>query len=226
MKKILFISVILSSLFISCSKDGDDDTEEPVSQVYLNTNPGSSWLFESIDNAGVDPTEEYTVTSTNRDTTADGKTYHVYTNSISQNEYNRKSGNEYFAYQALPFDITASNSENLYLKAGASVNSSWSQQYPISYMGVDFTIKLTNRMLEKGLTKTINGQTYTDVVHTKTDVSVSGLPPGTLKITTDIHQYYAPNYGLIESNTKIEIDALGDIQSTDITTRLKSATLL
>ncbi len=70
------------------------------------------------------------------------------------------------------------------------------------------------------------GVVYTNVVHVKTDISIGGLPPGTVSFTTDIHQYYAPRYGLIEAKNKIDITVLGTTESTDMTTTLQSSNLL
>ena len=226
MKKILFGTLALSSLLLfSCNKD-DGPGEEPVSEVYLNTTAGSTWQYEVIDNTGTDPVQNYTLTSTNRDTTADGQSYHVYENSIEVNEYHRKSGNDYYAFQPMPLELNSTNIANLYLKAGATVNSSWSLTAPVDFSGFSFSVKITHTLVGKGLTKTVNGTTYNNVMDVKTDIGLQGLPPGTVTLTTDIHEFYAPGYGLIERNARANIDFLGTTETMNVTTRLKTATLL
>ncbi len=226
MKKLLFGGIFLSVLAISCSKDGDDEDTTPA-ENYLHTTAGSTWNYRTVDNTNPGTPEDYTRTSTSRDTTINGKTYHIYTNSSSgESEYNGKSGNDYFIYQALPAELGGTNEENLYLKAGAAVNASWNQTYPIDVSGFSINAVVTNKIVEKGISKTVNGIAYTNVIHVKTDIAISGIPPGLVTFTTDIHQYYAPRVGLIQSNTKIDVDFMGTIESTDMTTTLQSSNLL
>lgn len=232
MKKLLSGALLLSLFSVSCSKD-DGGGGGGTAEVYLNTAVGSSWTYQDYDNTtpGAPPTE-YTVTSTNRDTTvapsAGGKTYHVYTNtSTSTSVYNGKSGNDYSAFEALPDALGGTTVDNLYLKAGAAVNASWTQNYAVNVMGFPITVAATNKIIEKGISKVVNGTTYNNVIHVKTDLAIGGLPPGFVTFTTDIHQYYAPNYGMIETNAKIDYTITGSpTQTTDVTTRLKTATLL
>jgi hypothetical protein len=70
----------------------------------------------------------------------------------------------------------------------------------------------------------VNGLTYNDVIHVKTDIAVAGVPASAL--TSDIHTYYAPNAGIIENTNKINLNYFGVVSNTDITTRLKTAVLL
>ena len=226
MKKVLLGGLFLSLFAISCSKDGDDG-EEPVTAVYLNSKAGSTWNYETTDNATPGTPETYTLTSTNRDSTVNGKSYHVYTNSSSgASEYNNKTGNDYYRFQALPADLGGQNVEELYLKSGSAVNASWTQSFNIPAGIITFMLTNTNKIVEKNISRTVNGTLYNNVTHVKTDVAISGLPPGTVTITSDIHQYYAPNYGMIEANIKFTVDFMGSQQVTDVSTKLKSATLL
>ncbi|RYG21164.1 MAG: hypothetical protein EOO07_03285 [Chitinophagaceae bacterium] len=227
MKKLLFGAIFLSILTISCSKEGDDD-EGTTSQVYLHSTSGSTWNYRTVDNAGPGtPATNYTLTSTSRDTSINGKNYHVYTNSATgESEYNGRVNNDYYLFQALPDELGGSNIENIYLKAAASANASWTQSYPITAMGFPITVKIINTIVEKGMSKTVNGTAYADVIRVKTDISITGLPPGTITLTTDINQYYAPKVGMIETSSKIDVNILGTAQSTNETTTLQSATLL
>lgn len=226
MKKLLFGGLFLSLMAISCSKDGDNEDTTPA-ENYLHTTPGSTWNYRTVDNANPGTPEDYTRTSTNKDTTINGKSYHVYTNSSTgESEYNGKVGNDYFIFQALPDELGGTNVENLYLKANAAVNGSWNQAYPIDVMGFSITATLTNRITEKGISRTVNGVVYNNVIHVKTDIAIGGLPPGTVTFTTDIHQYYAPGVGLIEAKNKIDVSVLGTTESTDMTTTLQSSNLL
>ena len=78
-------------------------------------------------------------------------------------------------------------------------------------------------IIEKGLTKVINGITYKNVIHVSTTISSSAIPSASL--TSDIHSYYAPNYGLINNNTIVHLDYAGVKQDVNIATSLISASL-
>ena len=229
MKKILFGAVLLGSLFVSCSKDGDDDLIiDPVSETYINTAAGSTWTYEETDNT--DPgsgVSAFTIVSTNKDTTVNGKTYHVYTSSDGGSTYNGKSGNDYAAFESLPSELGGANVDNIYLKSAAAVNSSWVQTYTLNYSGFPLTVNITNTIVGKGLNKTVLGKSYGNVIQVKTDIALSGLAASAVKVVTDIQSFYAPNVGNIETNAKIDYTLTGmPTESSNTTTRLKSATLL
>lgn len=226
MKKILFGSLVFSIILSSCGKDGDDEDTTPA-ENYLHTTAGSTWNYRTVDNITPGAPEDYTRTSTSRDTTINSKTYHIYTNSSTgESEYNGKSGNDYWIFQALPDELGGTDQENLYLKAGAAVNASWSQTYPLDIMGFSINAKITNTIVSKGGSKIVNGTVYNNVIDVKTDIAITGLPAGFVTFTTDIHQFYAPKFGLIESRTKLDVDIMGTVENTDVTTTLQSSNLL
>ncbi len=225
MKKTHFAALfVLITGFSACQND--DVPAPPVSSdPYMNITANSTWNYEQINNTPPSITTNYTLTSTNRDTTVDAKTYHVFTNSAtSASEYYRISGSDYFTYQSLPADLGSVKVENLYLKAAAAIGTSWPQVYNITFSGIPLAVTVTHRIEERGLTKIVNSITYTNVIHVKTDITVGGVPASAL--TTDIHSYYAPNAGLIENTNKINLNYFGIVNNTDITTRLKTAVLL
>ena len=80
-------------------------------------------------------------------------------------------------------------------------------------------VTITNSIIEKGISKTVMGVNYTDVITVKTDISVTGLPAGT--IVADIKSYYARRVGQIQGDYKVTIA----LASVDINTQtlLKSA---
>ena len=226
MKKILFASFSACLLAISCSKS-DDPT--PIGDSYMSLTAGSSWNYQFTDNITPANNNTYTVTSTNRDTTAAGKSYHVFTNSNGGNEYYNITGNDYFTLQALSLGTTDTTIENLYLKNGAAVNTSWVQNYTIPAGGVNAQITVTNKIQETGIAKMVGSTNYTNVIHvvsTITSATISALPGSSL--TTNIHYYYAPKYGMIQNDAKIDliVPLLSIVQHTDTQTKLLSATIL
>jgi hypothetical protein len=225
MKKTHFAALfVLITVFSACQGD-DPPTPPTTSASYMNVKAGSTWNYEQINNTPPIATTQYTLTSTNRDSTVDGESFHVFTNSsTSASEYYRISGSDYYTYQSLPAAVGGAKVKNLYLKAGAAIGTSWPQTYNITFSGLPVSVTVTHRIEERGLTKTVNSITYTDVIHVKTDIAVGGVPASAL--TSDIHTYYAPNAGIIENTNKINLNYFGIISNTDITTRLKTAVLL
>ncbi len=224
MKKIHLVAIILCFFVASCDKSNDPAPTPNPTDNFMNMKAGSTWNYEVTNNTPPTNTSPYTLTSTNRDTTIAGKQYHVYTNSNNgASEYYYVSGTDYYTYQSLPAALGGSKVENLYLKAGAPVNSNWSQTYNISFNSLPLAVTVVNKIEEKGISRTVNGISYNNVIHVSTSLSVAGVPPASL--ITDIDYYYAPNYGMIENTSKININYLTIINNSDFTTRLKTAVL-
>ena len=224
MKKILTVLFIISGAILSCKKE----VSAPVvtSGTYMNFTPNSTWNYDLIDNVTA-AISNYTVTSTNRDTLANGKTYHVFTNSTGVNEYYNFSGNDYYVFQSLPALLGGAAVQNLYLKDNVSINTSWNQEYKLTVSNLPLSIILTNTVTEKGVSKTINATNYTDVIHITTTISLSvlGMPLPAGALTTDIQTYYAKNYGMIQSKNKIGLNYNGVVSNTDQIINLKVAVI-
>ena len=224
MKKIIFSFFCLVSLAISCSKNDNPSTPVASAVKYMTTTQGSAWNYESIDNVAVS-TSLYLITSTSRDSTVNGRLYHVYTNSSNNaSEYYNIAGGDYYSYQNLPASVGGSKAENLYLKENVDVNTSWNQSYNITVSGVPVTVTLTNKITEKGINRTVNGIAYSNVIHVQTSLAAAGVPSSSL--TSDIQSYYAPKVGLIENTTKINLNYLGVVSNTDTQIKLKTSTIL
>lgn len=215
-------SVIL--LFSACKKSEPGGSTAAV--AYMNYTAGSTWNYERIDSSAATPTISlYTLTSTNRDSTISGASYHIYTNSgTASSEYYAKVGNDYNTFQNLPAALGSTPVVNLYLKDNAGVNTTWSQNYIISYSGLPLTVTSTNTIKETGIAMSVKGKNYTNVTHVQTNLSVSGIP--TSALVTDLHFYYAPGVGLIKSTNNITLNYLGITNNTKITTNLVASTLL
>ncbi len=225
MKNFHFWAIIATFSLLACSKNNDSTPTPPAAANYMNMRTGSLWNYEVVNNTPPSSTSSYTLTSSNRDSVINAKNYHVFINSASgASEYYFASGSDYYTYQSLPAVLGGSKVENLYLKAGAAVNSSWSQNYTISYNSLPLTVTAVNKIEAKELTKTVNGTVYQNVIHVSTNITVDGIPPASL--VTDIDYYYAPNYGMIENSSKINLNYLGIVNNSDFSTRLKTATLL
>jgi hypothetical protein len=225
MKKSLIPLFLVFISVISCSKSGGDSSTPPIpADKYMSTTAGSSWNYETTDNVAA-TTSPYTLTSTSRDSLVNNKNYHVYINSGNNaSEYYNISGGDYTSFQNLPAAVGGSKAENLYLKDNVSVNESWSESYNITISSVTVKVTLVNKIIETEVNITINGKTYTKVIHVQTSITADGVPPASL--TSDIQSYYAPKVGLVQNTTKINLNYLTIVNNTDTKTILKSSTIL
>ena len=220
MKIQLVLGILVTIIAGSCTDGGEPIV--PSGTSYLTLTAGSSRNYELKNNTPPASTTNYTVTSTNRDTTINGRSYHVFSTSIGGSEYYTQSGGDYYTYQVLPITTGSSNVEILFLKDNVGVGATWvAASAPITVPGVPFplTININNTIAEKGLSKTVNGKSYTDVIHVTSVIAVAGLPGG--GVTSDIHYYYAPKYGLIENSVMLTSTVAPIAVDTD--TRLMSA---
>jgi hypothetical protein len=225
MKNAFLFVFALSFVSISCKKDSTPPTVTPVDK-YMTFTTGSTWNFEKVSNpsSATPVTTNYTITSSSRDTTINSKPYQVFTNSNGgPGEYYYNSGNDYYTYRTLPSDFGNEYVEIIYLKDNAAVGTEWSQTYPITYSGVAIALTLNNKIEERGITKNVNGKDYTDVIRVSTNITATAPIPFTL--TDEINYYYAPKYGSIKEENKIDVSVLGSSSKFEEEKKLMSATL-
>lgn len=217
MKNPTILALLVTLTFASSCKD---DVLSASVTSYLNLTAGSARTYEFKNNTAPTTTNTYTVTSTNRDTTINSRSYHVFTNSMGGSEYYAQSGGDYYAYQALPAAMANTNVEILFLKDNAATGTSWlAGTTTVNVPGFGtLTININNTIAAKGLSKTVNAITYTDVIHVSSVISVPGFPTA---VSSNIHYYYAPKYGLIENS--VELSSTFIQLSVDTDTRLMSA---
>lgn len=220
-----FILLALPALFLlsSCKKEKSTTETPDETKNYINTSAGSSWQYLEINSSGATPVQsEYKITSTGSDTTINGKTYHIYSLSYGGNRYQNLSGKDYYEFDTVPGEGIKSF-ERLYLKSGVSVGTTWSQSENLVVDGIPIPVKLTNTIVSNTLVKEVQGKSYEKVIHVKTTISSDLIPAASL--TSDINSFYAPNYGLIENTSNLNLDYLGVKEKIDISTTLKSADL-
>lgn len=238
MKKSLFSAILASICLLSCSKD-DSSTPPPTGDAYMDYSVGAVRNYGFKNNNPITPEENYTQTTTNRDTVINGRSYKIFTNSNGGEEYFNTStvsnGNDYYTVTSLAgLGLGTENIIQLYLKDYVNAGGSWSNgpynfNIDVSGANVPISLRLTNTMVSVNGTRTVNGINYTDVRHVKTTVAGTvGTPPLSTDITglfSDINSYYAPRYGLIENSTILSIDFMGIQDSVNTQTRLLSAVI-
>lgn len=223
MKKIIILIASVSFLY-GCKKN-DSGGGGLIAVSYLNTSNGSTWSYhETNSSTGTPQNSNYSLTSTSRDTAINSKNYHIYAFSYGGNQYLSLSGHDYYQYDSIPGAL-GQIFERLYLKDNINANASWSQQIAVTIPGLPVTIPvdINNKIVEKGISKIINGITYNNVIHVSTTISSSAIPSASL--TSDIHSYYAPDFGLISNTTIVHLDYAGVKQDVNIATTLNSASL-
>ena len=223
MKTFILFALPALLLFSSCSKEKDTPKDPEENLTYMNEAAGSSWVYQEINKSGAETVQaDYTLTSTSSDTAINNRKYHIYTFSYGGKRYLNLSGKDYYEYGNLPGAGTKWF-ERIYLKSPASVGATWSQSENIEVEGIQLPIKLTNTIISTTLVKEVQGKSYEKVIHIKSTITSDLIPAASLK--TDINSYYAPNYGLIENTSKLNLDYLGMVEKVDITTTLKSSSL-
>jgi hypothetical protein len=214
MKKIMAAALFLAVLGTSCKKD--DPVPAPGDTKFLNTAPGTTWNYKTVDNQDLTETP-YTLTSTNRDSVLNGRSYHVYTYNDangSSDEFYGISGNEYYQFSELAAGLPPI--EFKYLVDNVGAGTSWTQPLTISQtqQGVTLTFNATLKytIVEKGNSVTVGSKSYDNTIKVKTDIinpSVTSTLPLAITvepITQDVYAIYAPKYGLIKRNTQLKVD--------------------
>ena len=227
MKTNIFILFIATAIISSCSKKDSTTTNPTPAATCINNNAGSSWTYNEIDSSAATPTNtNYTVSSTSTDTTINSKSYHVYSYSYGGSEYLNLTGNNYYQYDSVPGGL-GQVIERLYLVDNAAVNATWSQNFSVNInvgsVPISVPVILTNKIIETGTTLIVNGITYTGVIHVSTTISSTSIPAANL--TSSIDSYYAPNYGLIENSTLVNLNYLGITEYVNTKTLLTSSVL-
>ncbi|MEO8823051.1 MAG: hypothetical protein ABI366_05705 [Ginsengibacter sp.] len=218
---LIFLATVL---FLSACKKDDTSKNSPPPDVYANSVSGSSWTYHQTDLSGIKPPSDYTVTSTSNDTTINSRKYHVYKYSYGGSEYLAVEGHDYYQYDSIP--ITGGiNIERVYLKDNASTGDTWKQDFSLNIPNFPLAVPLTvqNKIAEKGISRTINGKSFSNVFHVITTLSSLGIPSSAL--SSNIDSYYAPGYGLIENTTVIQLNYLGFVENVNLKTELTSSDL-
>lgn len=193
MKKSVAIA-LLAVIFTQCKKDSALSAPPD----YVATGTGSTFTYHfASDSVNTD----FTLTATSRDTSVSGRSYRVFSSTDSVNRYFAKDGHNYYKLSAIP--NLAITPADLYLKDDAALNTSWAGDAVTFHLdSVPFPLiaNFNNTIKEKGISRTVSGKTYNDVIHVRQDIDVTfaGSIGG-------LDRYYAPGVGLIEEDTHISI---------------------
>jgi hypothetical protein len=192
MKKILsaVVLVIAAAGFTGCEEE-TTSPNTPAATNYFPMTQGSSWTYE-VTSMFSDSAQTETKTITG-DTTVNGKKY-VRINSTeeeSTSEFMRRSNDTIFALNDGTDDIVAIE------RKGAT----WSKTYTED--GVSSTVTFTTK--DKGISRTLSGKTYSDVLHVQ---GAGSVIIGNQTMEMEFNGYLAKGVGPIEESTPISVAKL------------------
>ena len=200
----LLIAIVF---FTGCSKD-DSAGGSTAAADFGPLTANSTWTYQN------NPGSSFTVTATNRDTVALGKTYRVLLNSSGSNLYLGKSGSAYYRFGSIG-DLGLPAVEELYLKDDQPVNATWQMTQAFTAPGIPLplTANLNYSLKEKGATRMVSGKTFNNVIKVRLDLSIVGL--GSIG-GGDF--YYAEGVGLIENTINVNVPGQAAINQSQVLT--------
>lgn len=180
---------------ISCKKDR---VVTPSGGDYLPLTSGSTWKYSYASDGGTRDT--LILTMTGGTTKINGKTYYdamsTYRQGTSQGYF--YAGNHIYTTRSAAVGASVSIELQL-LNDTASVGYQWTSS-PTDDGTLDGQpAKTVNTIVEKGISRTVNGMTFTNVIHTRVQLlydTGAGIVP---TITYDF--YLAKDVGLIENDS-------------------------
>jgi hypothetical protein len=204
----VFVIVMSSGFVTSCSKEKSVEIKNnsggngnPQTGTWQPMTKNSYWKYQTTGSTA----SENTMTSTGQKRTVSGIEYTVFnsvTTGLPAGEalFAIKDHNYYSHAQGVSpmggsFDVSY-----LYLNDTASVGYTWNH---VAGRGNGFTALTPGTIVEKGLSMTVEGKNYADVIHSRIDLQYDMLGAGIITFFT--YDYYvAKNVGVIK------IDATGD----------------
>ncbi len=203
MKKYLLLIPALAFLITSCDKDDDNgsggnQTEFTEKQSYLPVSENSWWKYKDSASSAI-----VTRTATNITKVLNGITLTYMSNNPAtpDSSYLGRSGSKYYNYSK--GSLNGSNVEANVQIADTSKNigETWSESNIGSFNG--FNASLQGTMLEKNITKVVEGKTYTNVIHTLVKISVAAPFVGNIEIA-EYDCFMARGVGAIQLRSTIK----------------------
>ncbi|QRM90490.1 hypothetical protein FG167_15025 [Lacinutrix sp. WUR7] len=168
---------------------------------------GNSWTYNGLNGE----IETYTILNTE---TIDGNEYYAFDELFDTPSWLRKSGTSYYVRSIVSGEVggiefTSTPIELKMIKDDAVVGETWQSEvsYTITYSGaipdVDVVATYDYEMMERNISRTVEGVDYTDVIHIENVVSAVGS-------VVTVQYYYAKDVGMIEYITDAGTATLTD----------------
>lgn len=171
--KFLTLTAITALLFSACTKDviTTKPGEEITDGDYQAFTRGSSWQYKTTLHEPGSAPETTVITMTDGLYYMDGKTFHQAKSTTGTETENAFFGYNDKVYSIRQVDETAANGESFtlpYLNPDLAAGANWTTTANVPGGTVPIQVKTT--IVEKGISKTIQGKTYTNVIHSQADV--------------------------------------------------------
>jgi hypothetical protein len=214
MKKTLqtLVTILTVAFITSCKLDSPDFSGAQMinsSESYQPVTKGSYWKYKT-DFGGIQYTE--TITMTGGTTTFGGRRFYdaggvssVFGNAagyfyVNDHTYITRSTSY---VQDIAIDLTT-------LKDNVPVGTTWTASVTDNGMVEGYPAKMVGTIMEKNITKIVNGKTFTNVIHTSIDLQYD-LGGGFQSMTT-YEMYYAKGVGYILGEYQVMGLPFGGIQ--------------
>jgi hypothetical protein len=191
---LLSVFVVLAFCFAECKKDS---TTMPAGESYLPLTDGSSWVYSYSSDGG--STDTLTLRMTGGTTVINSKTYY----NISST-YKEGTSMGYFyvgdhTYATRTIDgSTGSSIEIQLLNDTAPVGYSWTTIPTESGQIGGVPARTVNTIMEKNITRTLHGKTFSNVIHTQVQLQYNFGSGYQTSVTYDF--YLARGVGMIEDD--------------------------
>lgn len=171
MKKTIYTLLAISALFLaSCKKDNDGNKPGGNGKdTYQPFTAGSEWKYRTeVDLGEGGPLVDTSVnTMTTQTKTINNKKFYVAKTVGGEENAETYLGLNNNIYSTIIHDEVADEDlEFAYLNASKAVNESWETLFTIEDEDGDIQARLKTTIKEKGISKTILGKSYNNVIHT------------------------------------------------------------
>lgn len=195
MKKLTGLFFVLSLALVSCEKESNTPLPETVN--YQPLTAGSTWNYRVENKLNAAANFNFTLTATNRDSTVNGNSFRVFTNSSGGNEYYRRATTDFYQYGG--FAGLTSAVELLFLKGAATAGAGWTETKNVTVSGIAVAATFNYTIQEVLPTYTVDSKTFVEVLKVKVGLVV----PGVTFTAQELEFYYAKEVGRIKSQIKI-----------------------
>ncbi len=213
-KAIILVCLVLYVTLTSSNCNKKSSPEPTSNDTYQPTTSGSEWNYTTTGTTASGSVNlAFKLTATSADSTANGRTYRIFTNSAGANEYYLKAGNDY--YRISSFAGFSASVDFLYLKDNLSAGGSWTEikSVLVPNVPVAIPVNLSYSIVGNKFDTSFNGNTFKDVIRVRVRPSSS---VATVDLD-DITYLYAKNVGMIANKVRLKIS----IASVDVNTETK-----
>ncbi|MFD3001873.1 hypothetical protein ACFS7Z_15980 [Pontibacter toksunensis] len=185
--KLFLIWCLVIGALTSCSKEADPEPATTAEQDYLPTTTGSTWNY-----GGDMP---YTLTVTGKKEVINGKSFHEMETTQGTTKSKSYLLKEKGVYTGVGMQPGMGNVEITILKEETPVGKPWEQTNTIN----GIVTKMTFTIEEKGISKTVEGKTYKNVIHVKMKSTYTFMD---LEVDAGVvsNYYFSKGVGLILSD--------------------------